>query len=63
MGVVGGAAARRPFIKAEFCPHPQLDEDGDVRNTERERGGGELYPTSPVLLHHATLRLRIPQVT
>lgn len=63
MGVVRRAAARRFFIKAQFCSHSQLDEDRDVRNTEREWEGGELYPTSLVLLHHTTLRLCIPQVT
>lgn len=63
MVVVKRAAARRFFIRAELRSHSHLDEDRDVRNTEREWEGGELYPTSLVFLHHTTLRLCIPQVT
>lgn len=61
--VVKRAAARRFFIKAAFRSHSQLDEDRDVKNTEHEWEGGELYPTSLMFLHHTTLRLCIPQVT
>lgn len=39
------AAARRFFMNAEFRSHSQLDEDRDVKNTEHEWEGGELYPT------------------
>lgn len=55
------AAARRFFINAEFCSHSQLDEDGDVKNTEHEWEGGELCPTFSIAPRKK--RLCISQVT